>query len=176
MNEPSEANAGITPHALRRRILHSGRVGWQGAILAAAFFAGVFQLGVVARDYMGPLLGMTWEMRALPAWHRAALVQEGEAFAGLVSFLRDEIPEGARVVLPPTRPERPVAHIGFMQYFLFPRDIHNCGYNEVDDCILRVVGPNTYVIGLPDFPPRELALRSKRFIQFQDDYGVFAPR
>jgi hypothetical protein len=138
--------------------------------------AGLAQLFVVGRGYAIPFLASVWAMRDDPAWQRAAMVQEGEEFAAFIAFLRSQIPEDARVILPPIKPERSIAHVGFMQYFLYPRDIHNCGVNEVDDCILRVVGKNTFIVGLPDFPPRELALRSKHFIGFRDDYGVFAPR
>jgi hypothetical protein len=145
-------------------------------LLALAGIAALVQLGILARDYAVPSLASIWAMRGAPAWERAALFEEGEEFAGFVAFLRSVVPPDGRVILPPTRPERPVAHIGFMQYYLFPRDIHNCGYDEVDDCILRVVGRNTFILSLPDFPPRDLALQSKRFIPYSGDYGVFAPR
>jgi hypothetical protein len=145
-------------------------------LLLVAGLSGLFQLYVVARGYAIPLLGVTWAMREDPAWERAAVLQEGQVFAGYIAFLRSHIPKEARVILPPTRPQRPLAHIGFMQYYLFPRDIHNCGYDEVDDCILRVVGRNTFILGLPDFPPRELAELSKQFVPYQDDYGVFIPK
>lgn len=145
-------------------------------LLLAAGLAGLFQLFVVGRGYALPFLEATWSMREKPAWQRAAILQEGEDFAGFVAFLRSQVPEDARVILPPNKPQRPLAHIGFMEYFLFPRDIHNCAENEVDDCILRVAGRNTFILGLPDFPPRELAERSKRFIAYHDGYGVFAPK
>ena len=145
-------------------------------LLVAAGLAGLFQLYVVARGYAIPLLEITWAMRVSPAWERAAVLQEDEEFAAFIGFLREHIPEDARVILPPSKPERPLAHVGFMQYYLFPREIHNCGVNEVDDCILRVTGRNTYILALPDFPPRKLALLSKRFVGFRDDYGVFVPK
>jgi hypothetical protein len=145
-------------------------------LLALAVLAALAQTAVVLKDYAVPLLGdkkLRWQS---PAWERAAVVQEGEDFAGYIAFLRSRIPEHARVILPPNDPPRSVAHMGFMQYYLFPRDIHNCGVNEIDDCILRVTGKNTYVVGLPDFPPRALAELSKHFIQYKDDLGVFAPK
>ena len=138
--------------------------------------SGILQAWILARSYVVPLLVESTAMGDAPAWERAAILQEGEDFAGFISFVRTHVPESARVILPPTKPERPLAHIGFMQYYLFPRDIHNCGYDEVDDCILRVVGRNTFILGLPDFPPRELALLSKRFIPYRDDFGLFVPK
>ena len=138
--------------------------------------SGILQAWILARSYAVPLLRESMSMGDAPAWERAAILQEGEDFARFISFVRAHVPEGARVILPPRKPERPLAHIGFMQYFLFPRDIHNCGYDEVDDCILRVVGRNTFILGLPDFPPRDLAELSKRFISYRDDFGLFVPK
>ena len=144
--------------------------------LVLAALSAFFQLILVARDYAVPLIQTAWTARQEPAWQRAAELQEDEDFAGFIAFLRQSIPEDARVILPPNKPERPLAHIGFMQYYLFPRDIHNCGVNEIDDCILRVTGRNTYILGLPDFPPRALAHQSQRFVGYHDDYGVFVPK
>lgn len=144
--------------------------------LVIAALSALIQLILVGRDYAVPLIQTAWTARHAPAWQRAAALQEDEDFAGFIAFLRQNIPEDARVILPPNKPERPLAHIGFMQYYLFPREIHNCGVNEVDDCILRVTGRNTYILGLPDFPPRALAQQSKRFVGYHDDYGVFVPK
>jgi len=138
--------------------------------------AGLFQIQLIARSDVWPVTSQWWEIRQLPAWQRAAVLDQGEDFAGYVAFLRSEIPEDARVILPPLLPEGPFSHIGYMQYFLFPRDIHNCGFDEVDACVLRVVGGNTFILGLPWFPPRELAERSKRYIPYRDGFGVFVPK
>jgi hypothetical protein len=144
--------------------------------LVVAGLAGLFQLLVVGGDYALPAILDSWALRQLPAWERAAIFEEGEEFAGFISFLRSQVPEDGRVILAPAQTQKRLAHIGFMQYFLFPRDIHNCGAEEVDECILRVVGPRTYIMALPGFPPRDLAERSKRYVPFTDEYGVFAPK
>lgn len=115
------------------------------------------------------------QLRNMPAWQRSALMQGGD-IGYYIEFLNAHIPEDARVILPPRLPPRPVAHVGFMQYYLFPRDIHNCGMNEVDECIRRVSGSNTFILAVPGFPPRELAEQTKDFIRFRDNYGLFAPR
>jgi hypothetical protein len=144
--------------------------------LVVAGLAGLLQLLVVGGDYALPAISDSWVRREMPAWERAAIFEEGEDFAGLIAFLRTQIPEDGRLILPPSQPQRLLAHVGFMQYFLFPRDIHNCGVGEVEACILRVVGSKTYILALPDFPPRGLAERSKYYIPYSDDYGVFAPQ
>ena len=138
--------------------------------------AALAQLFLLSGGYLKGAMRDLWATRDLPAWERVALWQGGEDFAGYISFLRDHIPEGARVIIPPWQTRIPFGHVGFMQYLLYPRDIHNCAIDEVDTCILRVTGVHTFILGLPWFPPRELAERSKRFILYRDDYGVFAPK
>jgi hypothetical protein len=142
-------------------------------LLAAALIVNLFTL---ARSYAAPTLKQVWQLRDSPAWERAAYLLEGGRFGGFVSFVRDTTPEDARVILPPQQPPRVTAHVDLMQYFLYPRDIHNCGINEVEACILRVTGPNTYILSVRGFPPRDLAEESKRLIPYQDELGIYAPR
>jgi hypothetical protein len=157
-----------TPGRITRRFFPS--VALIGLVLLAAF-----QLRVLFLTYAEAFSLRLWDLRFKTAVERSALLQGGDV-AGFVDFLRENVPEDARLILPPNYPLRPFAHIGYMQYYLFPRDIENCGYDEVNACIRRVTGPNTYIMALPDFPPRALAEESKRFIPFTDDMGVYAPR
>lgn len=99
-----------------------------------------------------------------------------QTFAEFVLFLRVTIPSNAKVVLPPNFSGAPTDHVGFMQYFLFPREIINCGPDEVDECTLRVSGPHTYIIKVRDFPPSALAELSKIYIEFNAEYGVYVPQ
>jgi hypothetical protein len=122
-----------------------------------------------------PTMEVVQSLMGLPAWQRAAIILEGEEFAGYLEFLRTEIPDDARVILPPRVPFRPVAHVGFMQYFLYPREIHNCGVNEVDACVLRVGGRTTYIVAVSDFPPPEHAQVTKCFVEFDEAFGVWVP-
>jgi hypothetical protein len=62
-----------------------------------------------------------------------------------------------------------------MQYFLFPRDIHNCGIGEVEACVRRIEGANTYILALDYFPPRELASQRRVLLPFKDQLGLFGP-
>jgi len=130
-----------------------------------------------ARHTVRPIARSAWAIRDQPAWMRSATLLEGSDFAGYVAFLRQTIPEDARVLLPPRSVYSPMAHVGLMQYFLFPRDIHNCGVNEVEACILRVrESAGTYVLSLQRFPPRELASQTMRYVAFDDGRGVFVPK
>ena len=108
------------------------------------------------------------EKSAVNAWD--------QSFAEYVLFLRVTIPSNAKVVLPPNFSGAPIDHVGFMQYFLFPREIINCGPDEVDECTLRVSGPDTYILRARDFPPPTLAELSKIYVPFNEEYGVYVPQ
>lgn len=155
-----------------------GHVGTRAmlAVTAAVGIAALYQVVAITRDYVLPTVEQVWEIRGMPDWQRAAVFEAGEDFAGYLAFLRSQVPEDSRVILPPSLPEGPFSNIGYMQYFLFPRDIHNCGFGEVEACVLRVTGHHTYILGLPAFPPRDLAERSKRYVPYRDGFGVFVPR
>lgn len=134
------------------------------------------QINTLVRSDILPTARSTWNMRQYPAWERSATILGGRDFADYIKFVRDHTPADARIILPPRVPVRPVAHVGLMQYFLFPRDIHNCGIREVEACVRRVRGSNTYILAVDGFPPRDLAELSKYLIQYEDELGVYAPR
>ncbi len=142
-------------------------------LLSAAL---IVNLVTIARSYAAPTLKQVWQLRDSPAWERAAYLLEGRRFGGFVSFVRETTPDDARIILPPRLPPRTTAHVDLMQYFLYPRDIHNCGIAEVEACVLRVRGSNTYILSVKGFPPRDLAEESKHLIPYQDELGVYAPR
>lgn len=110
-----------------------------------------------------------------PAWRRAAEYLEGPRFGAYIEFVRANTPADARIVLPPRIPERAESNVGLMQFYLFPRDIHNCGVHEVEECVRRITGPASYILALEDFPPRELADMTRTYLPFDDEIGLYAP-
>jgi len=143
--------------------------------MAAFLIALAFQFHTTNVGFAGPMAERLWELRFKPDWERSALLQGGDV-AGFVTFLRQQVPEDGKLILPPNFPLRPFAHVGYMQYYLFPRDIQNCGRDEVEACVRRIGGAKTFIMALPDFPPRALAEKTLRFIPYKDGMGVFAPR
>jgi hypothetical protein len=143
-----------------------------GLVIAIAV---VYQLGVLWRGPAGQAIAAADRGLEGPAWKRAALYFAGEGFAEYIEFVREQTSPDSRIVLPPRIPERPESNVGLMQYYLFPRDIHNCGIGEVEECVKRIRGPNSYILALVDFPPRELALQTRRFIPFNKETGLFGP-
>ncbi len=135
----------------------------------------VIQTITLAESYVLPTGKRVWDLRAQPALIRGGTLLEGRRFAEYLSFVRETVPEDGKVILPPHSSRGPLTNISLVQYFLFPRDIHNCGPNEVDECVLRMTGANSYFLALKNFPPRELAAQVKRLVPFDDDIGVYAP-
>ena len=138
-------------------------------------FAVLFQGTIGVGRHVLPQLNQVRKLWALPAWERTAVLLEGKDFLDYLRFLHEVIPEDARVILPPRRPPSVFSNIYYAQYFLFPRDLHNCGVNEVEACVRRATGPNTYILALDNFPPRDLASEHRIYIPFDEEIGVFAP-
>lgn len=143
---------------------------FMGAAIAIQMFS-------IFKAYVRPWALRIWDLRYYPAWERAAKLLEiyDKDFGGYIGFVRENVPEDAKVILPPREFGSAFEHIGLMQYFLFPRRIDNCGRNEVEACIKRVTGPKTYILGLSFFPPRDLAEEYKAFIQYDGNMGIYAP-
>lgn len=116
-----------------------------------------------------------WTYRDLPMWERAGLFLEGPDFAGYIEFIRNNVPENAKVILPPSSMYTPYAHVGLMQFFLFPRDLHNCGADEVEECVKRVQGSDWYILAVQRFPPEDIASQSMRRIDFNSKLGLYVP-
>jgi hypothetical protein len=141
-------------------------------VLASAL---VMQGWIVLDREVVPGLARFTRLRELPAWQRSAVGLNGEEFAAYLGFLRRTIPEDSKVIIPPRIPVSALSHVGLMQYYLFPRQIHNCGVNEVDACIERATGTSTYLLQVKEFPPADLASRNREFVRFNEDRGVYLP-
>lgn len=136
-----------------------------------------YQAWILSEGYVMPWLARIGSLRDFHPWERTALILEDEEFAGHIRFLRHNTPPEAILILPPKTLNNSYEHIGFMQYMLFPRDIHNCGHDESpEECVSRMADDNIYILGLDYFPPREEALETKKFLRYDGDLGVFAPR
>lgn len=153
----------------------SGSSGLFRASLILLVLSILYQGSLAFERFLKPELQRTLRVWSPPAVERAALFLEGEDFLGYIRFLREHIPEDARVILPPHQPPSTFSNLYFVQYFLFPRDLHNCGSDEVEACIERVTGSNTYVLALEQFPPRALASRHKLYVPFNSEIGLFVP-
>ena len=142
-------------------------------ILLSAAIA--YNASVLISGWPGRIASEVSQSLSLPPWKRAAQNIAGDTFADYIEFVRQNSARDARIVLPPRIPVRPESNISLMQFFLFPRDIINCGLTEVEECVQRITGPNSYILGLGDFPPQELAARTRSYIPFDDQLGLYGP-
>jgi hypothetical protein len=137
-----------------------------------------YQMWALGTNWVWPRAIVYWSLRSHAAWERSAILSEGEDFFVYVSFLRDKIPESGKVVLPPhtfVGKAGPFTFIDFMQYFLLPRQVLNCG-EPAADCARGLTGPNSYLLRIGSFPPPEAASQNKDYVPFQDEWGLYVPR
>ncbi len=130
----------------------------------------------LANDYVIQKSKAVWWLKGFSAIDRSAIFTEGMEFAEYMSFLRDTVPENAKVVMPPHQPVQPLSNMGFAEYFLMPRTIINCGSDEVRECVLRMTGEHSYIVTAWKFPPKDAAESVKKFIPFRNELGVYAPK
>jgi hypothetical protein len=130
----------------------------------------------LANDYVKHKSKAVWDLKEYSAIDRSAILSEGMEFAEYMAFLRDTVPENAKVVMPPHQPVQPLSNMGYVQYFLMPRTIINCGSDEVRECVLRMTGEHSYIVTAWKFPPKDAAESVKKFIPFRNELGVYAPK
>jgi hypothetical protein len=67
-----------------------------------------------------------------------------------------------------------------MKFFLTSREIDDCsGREPVENCILNLTGPNSFILSVGEFPPDDVARQVKEFVPFQPDFfyrGVYVPK
>ena len=117
-----------------------------------------------------------WGERFASAPWRSASILFGNDYAEYIEFVKSNVPEEGLVIIPKQDQVWNFGNVGLMQYFLYPRPIADCPMQSLEECILDLKGPNSYILA-PDstFPPREVADQVKRFIPFEGDRGLYVP-
>jgi len=153
-----------------------GRSDLQRGLLLIIVLGAIAQAGVV---FDRQVLALGRRMRGIldrPAWERGARLSFGDEFADYMAFLRANIPEEGRVIVPPLAVDPALGNEGLMQYFLFPRTVINCPQIEEDEaCLGAFGGESTYFLYVDGFPSPEIAGRTRALALFKDSLGVFAP-
>lgn len=145
---------------------------------AMAGFLGLIlvQFWLLFTDFMLPLNSRIRTVRTLPAVERGAYIGFGDEFAGNIRFLWSQVPEDARIVLPPLEISSTYGNQGIMQFFLFPRSIVNCPQvKEASACLQTFRGPETYFLSVFGFPNNETAVDNRDLIMFDESFGVYLP-
>ncbi len=135
----------------------------------------IFQIRILTNKYVKPLTLQLPQLAYKSAVIRSATIFHGVEFAEYIEFVHEHVPEDARVLLPPNKPVQPMANVGIMQFYLFPRELHNCGVNEIEACFQRLEDSDFFILTAWKFPPHELASYHRQFIQHKEESGVYAP-
>lgn len=135
------------------------------------------QLSIVWTDYGFTWLRAAWRTRETPAETRGVRFMLGRRAAEYIEFLKDNVPEDGKIVLPFRVGE--FTQQSLLQFFLMPRAIPgcDCGSNVFEEmtreCVqcLRLEGHAVPAIG--DFPAAKAVEEYKVFIPNPTDTGWF---
>jgi hypothetical protein len=135
-----------------------------------------FQLIQIFQGYSLKTFQIIWQEWSRPSVWRSASILFGDNYAEYIEFVKAFVPKNGLVMIPKEEQVWDFGNVGLMQYFLFPRQIVDCPIESLEECILNLKGPNSYILA-PDatFPPRRYADRVKEFIPFKGDRGLYVP-
>jgi hypothetical protein len=144
------------------------------AVLAVAL---LIQIAFLVSGSVGRVVERAWIVRRAPALERSAQIAFGSDFSDFISFIRETVPESAKLVVPSKGLDPVYGDIGLMQYFLRPRTIIDCPLGEgLVPCVRSLTGASTYILAVPDFPPQADAHLYRNLVAFRDDRGVYVPK
>lgn len=148
-----------------------------GSVLTIVLGIGLAaQVTLLCETYVLPIAERIWPVRDQTALDRSAEIAFGNEFASYIRYLRETIPEGGRVVLPPMIAEPVYGNVGLMQYFLFPREVVNCPpAPAVSECVRSMHGPRSYILAIGDFPHPSDVPAGKTLMTLADGYGLYVP-
>ncbi len=110
------------------------------------------------------------------ATERSALFFAGKEFSEFITFIKENVPPEAIVIIPRFEQDELFGHEGIMEFYLFPRNVDNCLPNiPVEECILNLRGSNKYILAVEGFPPRSTAVQVKQWVSFNGERGVYIP-
>ena len=156
----------------------SGRQTCRGLLVSLSLAVALVAQGVLlSKGTLWPLAQRVWEVRGDPPLERSARLAFGDAFADYMRFLREHVPENARLVVPPKAVVPVYGDIGLMQYFLAPRQIVDCPAGpDLAPCVASMDGARTYILAIPEFPPTDSVPANKEHWDHGGGFGVYAPR
>ncbi len=149
------------------------------ALIVASLLAllAIIQLSMMIESYALPMLKRVWATRTYSAPVRSGYAVYGPEFADYLTFVRENVPDDARILLSPHE----FSNRDLMGFFLIPRQVLQCREGtEAEACLAEMADSNTYVLALGDFPQDGWVHQSHSFIAFEraegELRGVFAPK
>ncbi len=136
----------------------------------------LIQLGLSFSHIILPLQARLRTVSGSPILERSARLSFGDTFFEYVEFVKMNVPESGRVVLPPVSIDSTYGNQGIMQFFLFPRSTTNCpDAILVEECLQTFRGESTYFLYIEGFPAEGAASRSRELLLFDDHQGLYEP-
>lgn len=136
----------------------------------------LYQLIQVIRIEILPLAKLVVQRHGADVTERSALFFYGKKFSEFITFINENVPPEATVIIPRFEQDELFGHEGIMEFFLFPRKVGNCPPKiPVEECILHQHESNKYILAVEGFPPRSAALQVKQWIPFSEEKGVYVP-
>ena len=146
------------------------------SLIAALLLVGVaWNLLALGSGDLPLYLKRIWRNRDRLAIDRSAALFLGGAGASYVQFLRESLPAEAKVML---APGYPTGHEGIMEYFLLPRDVHECNA-PYEQCARMHAGAGTYVLATRGFSLTQPETLGYQWVPFSganwEFQGYYAP-
>lgn len=150
--------------------------GHRALLLGALLVAGiVWNVMSLASGDLPLYLKRIWRNRERLAVDRSAALFLGSVGADYVQFLRETVPEDATVVL---APGYPTGHEGIMEYFLIPREVHDCNA-PFEQCARVNAGPRTFVLATRGYALADSQVLGYQWVEFPQSnwefQGYYAP-
>ena len=135
-----------------------------------------YQGGSIAPRVVADILAVYRAIGQPGVW-RSANFTAGLHFANYVSFLIENIPQDATVILPPEGVGPwALSRTPYMQFFLAPRQVINCLSLE-PQCAKDLAAAGAYVLVIAEdgYPGSEVIEHPDRLQMFSETWGVYPP-
>ncbi len=124
-----------------------------------------------------PLVVRVADHQGSSAKDRGARIAFGDQFGDFIQYLDAGVPPDGRVVVPPIDVDSTYGDVGLMQFLLFPREIVNCPAGaDLPECVQSMVGQQTYILRIGEFPAPEDVPASKAYSSFAGTLGIYGSR
>ncbi len=149
------------------------RIRFEVVILSLGILIQIYSIG---RTFVLPSIGLMRDTRNLSAQDRSAVIAFGDRYADYFTWVRDNTPQEAVLLIPPSELDEIMGHVGMMQFYFIPRRISNCSRSQSwDECVRLQRGEDTYILAINDFPPNSGLEETYSFLRFDGNWGLYLP-
>jgi len=140
------------------------------ALIIAGLLIGIlYQAANLSGEYGQNLFAIRSNLGKSGSW-RGVNFNQSQKVADYIEFLKRNIPENARVILPSFGGDSKVLVNPYMQFYLAPREVLNCANIE---CLQAISREETYIVILGNIP-KDLFPNASH-IKFDEHWGLLPP-